>query len=207
MHHLQKNSGHLVKQQCLGLTVLCLLWCHLTINAQESQSRFGVSVQANAAVPVGVAQQLGGIGLGASFGAQYHLSEFLAVTLNASYLNFLTTSYPATLTPEIIFSAQHSLIAILPGVRFTLSPLYVGLQAGYNIRLGSIQRSDFGIAQVPSSLNGGHWSVQPVLGVLIPLTSSLLLDANATYIPYQVQKKAIESGGAITLNMGVSWRL
>ncbi len=49
------------------------------------------------------------------------------------------------------------------------------------------------------------WSLQPIIGALLPLSSVLKLDVNCTLFPLQIQGQPY--GGALALNVGVHYRI
>lgn len=189
----------------LAFASLFILFCSARNQAISQQLRpLGFTLQASAGVPIGDFRTFASTGLGASFGGRYALSESFTLTFDAAYTNFLTKESPSPVAANVLFQTQTTLLSFLPGIRFTASIFYAGLQAGYVLRTTTIRRSDFGIEQPQAQEAGAHWAVQPTLGVLVPLGERLSLDANCTYAPVQMQGSAFPSG-AIALSIGMQY--
>lgn len=193
--------------QCvLAFASLFVLFCSTGNQALSQQIRpLGFTMQASAGVPIGDFRTYSSAGLGASIGGRYALSESFTLTFDAAYTNFLSKESPSSLSANVLFQTQTTLLSFLPGIRFTAGMFYAGLQAGYVLRNINIRRSDFGIEQPQAQEIGAHWAVQPVVGVLVPLGENVSLDANCAYAPVQMQGSAFPSG-AIVLNLGVQMR-
>jgi hypothetical protein len=200
-----RRQGHF-QRGFLALASLWVIFCSVGNQAMSQQLRpLGFTLQASAGVPMGDFRTFASTGLGASFGGRYVLSESFTLTFDAAYTNFLVKEFPSSVAADVLFQTQTTLLSFLPGIRFTADMFYAGLQAGYVLRSMNIRRSDFGIEQPQAQETGAHWVVQPVVGVLVPLSENLSLDANCAYVPVQMQGSAFPSG-AVVLNLGVQMR-
>lgn len=74
---------------------------------------------------------------------------FSSVVQLLVFTDFMNNAYSTATSKEIMFSAQHMVFSVLPGVRVTIAPVYAGLQVGCNLRFGDIQRIDFGVPHLP----------------------------------------------------------
>jgi hypothetical protein len=168
-----------------GIKHICLVFAlALALLPQQAIGQFSSTIQISSALPTrGSLSDITGVGYGANFGLQYTVANNLDLSFDIGYLvmgdkNISTTTYSTIFIPVML------------GARYSIEKFYLGVEFGQLYGTNKLRSSSRTV-----EVNTEDFALGPVLGVAVPITEKISIDANTKYW-------ITESGDLLSLNVG-----